>query len=324
MEQEILTTILRQSESDTLDFKRDQYRFAGGTDDDKAELLKDILAFANAWKTSDAHIVVGIEEKNGQMASVFGVTETLADHTVQQFVSGKTNRPIAFVVENVFYQKVQLTVIRISQHQRRPLWLKQDFRKLKHETVYLRRGSSTDIAKVDEIAEMGRADGKAGTKSKSGPSVQLEFEHVIQTVRLWPSFMSHKDKDVYEAHLLRVIIRNDGQEAAQYVEGSLSVLTTLLFDEIPRLLHTGLLGDSRKCITITNEAPINPKVGTRRQRQLILPGRRLIVHEVQIAIVRGLTDSDRCLVSWDVSADNSEIGRGERMFREIPIVDERT
>ena len=34
-------------EGPTLDFKREQYRFDKASDEDKSELLKDILAFAN-------------------------------------------------------------------------------------------------------------------------------------------------------------------------------------------------------------------------------------------------------------------------------------
>lgn len=173
MNQETLTTILQQSEGDALDFKRDQYPFVGVLDEARAELLKDVLAFANAWKTSDAHIVIGIEEKDGRMASVAGVTGPLPDHSVQQFVSAKTNRPISFAVENVTYESLLLTIIRFSQHQRRPIFLKRDFGKLKADTVYVRRGSSTVVAKADEIAEMGRAE-EAGFKIQAGSGVRPE------------------------------------------------------------------------------------------------------------------------------------------------------
>ena len=45
---------LFENESPTLDFKRDQYAFEGASDSDKSELLKDILAFANSWRRTDA------------------------------------------------------------------------------------------------------------------------------------------------------------------------------------------------------------------------------------------------------------------------------
>jgi hypothetical protein len=38
------------AESDVLDFKRDQYPLAAATEDQESELVKDVVAFANAWK----------------------------------------------------------------------------------------------------------------------------------------------------------------------------------------------------------------------------------------------------------------------------------
>jgi hypothetical protein len=43
-----LRQLLYRRESETLDFKRDQYAFTKATDDQKAELLKDVMSFANA------------------------------------------------------------------------------------------------------------------------------------------------------------------------------------------------------------------------------------------------------------------------------------
>lgn len=44
--------VLYENESGTLDFKKGQYAFCGATDEEKAELLKDILGLANAWRRS--------------------------------------------------------------------------------------------------------------------------------------------------------------------------------------------------------------------------------------------------------------------------------
>ena len=44
----LMEELLNEDESATLDFKRDQYPFDNATDEQKGELLKDILAFANA------------------------------------------------------------------------------------------------------------------------------------------------------------------------------------------------------------------------------------------------------------------------------------
>lgn len=48
MNNELFERLLYEEESSTLDFKKEQYRFAKATDDEKSELLKDIVGFANA------------------------------------------------------------------------------------------------------------------------------------------------------------------------------------------------------------------------------------------------------------------------------------
>jgi predicted HTH transcriptional regulator len=91
--------LLYQEESNSLDFKRDQYPFDGASDDVKSELLKDILAFANSWKRVDAYILVGVEDNKGGKSVVVGVTDDLDDAKSQQFVNSKTNKPLAFSYE---------------------------------------------------------------------------------------------------------------------------------------------------------------------------------------------------------------------------------
>ncbi len=76
------------------------YRFRNATEDEKSELLKDILALANAWKATDGSIIIGVEETNGKATNVCGVAPELNDSAVQQFVNSKTNRPVAFAVEH--------------------------------------------------------------------------------------------------------------------------------------------------------------------------------------------------------------------------------
>lgn len=162
LDAELLETLLQGEEGTTLDQKREQYRFAKASDEEKAELLKDILAMANAWKTSDGHIVVGAEENPGGRALVHGITEHIDDASIQQFVNGKTNSPVAFSYEAVTVDGKMLGVFRIAKDQQRPIWLKKDFGSLKAQTVYLRRGSSTAMADPDEVARIGEARARHG------------------------------------------------------------------------------------------------------------------------------------------------------------------
>jgi hypothetical protein len=149
-----LEQLLNESESDALDFKSAQYPFDGASDDEKSELLKDILSLANAWRRAEAYLLIGVEEVQCGRAKPVGVSKHLEDAKLQQFVNSKIQRPVTFSPEVVAVDTVEIDLISIPL-QDRPLYLSRDYGCLKKETVYLRRGSSTAIAKPDEISRMG-------------------------------------------------------------------------------------------------------------------------------------------------------------------------
>lgn len=150
----LIDSLLYGEEGVDLDFKRDQYIFTKASVDEKSELLKDILAFANAWRRSDAFILVGVKEVQGGRSEIYGIDEKIDDSQIQQFVNSKTQKPIIFSYRNIEFEGEGIGIIHIPV-QKRPFYLKKDFGPIKKETVYIRRGSSTDIAKIDEIAKMG-------------------------------------------------------------------------------------------------------------------------------------------------------------------------
>ncbi len=155
------TTLLNMTESESFDFKSDQYKFYGATDEEKAELLKDIIAFANSWKTGDAFIVIGVTEKNGRKDTLVGVANPLKDNDIQQFINSKTNRPVRFLVYSDKAEGQDINVIQITRDQQRPIFLSKAFGKLKPNDAYIRSGSSTAIASPDQIALMAKADQNA-------------------------------------------------------------------------------------------------------------------------------------------------------------------
>ncbi len=159
----LVETLLNMSESSVLDFKRDQYPLAGASDEEKSELVKDVLAFANAWKTDDAHVVIGANENPGGRAHVFGVGEHLNDADLQQLVNSKTNVPVSFEYLSIAVDGLPVGVIRIREAQERPVFLRRPFGRLRANVVYVRRGSSTAEADPTEIARMGAASASTAT-----------------------------------------------------------------------------------------------------------------------------------------------------------------
>jgi len=131
---ESLEQLLYEDEGATLDFKQEQYEFEGATPEKKGELLKDILAFANAWRRSDAFILIGVEEVRGGRSIVRGISTHLQDSSVQQFVNSKTNRPVQFSYQAHKLDEMEIAVLHISL-QERPLYLRKDFGRLKANDV---------------------------------------------------------------------------------------------------------------------------------------------------------------------------------------------
>ena len=71
-----IKTLCIQGESNRLDFKRDQYRFDNAADGNKAELLKDILSFANTFRGEPGYILIGVEEQESKIGKVVGVEKS--------------------------------------------------------------------------------------------------------------------------------------------------------------------------------------------------------------------------------------------------------
>jgi hypothetical protein len=170
MDKNLFEVLLYQNESETLDFKEDQYAFDGATDIQKSELLKDILAFANSWRREDAYILIGVREVRGGRSIVCGASSHLLNRNLQQFVNSKINRPITFsYAENEFDgHKVGVLAVPIQD---RPFFLTKDYGRLKAKTVYVRRGDTTDAASPDEIYKMG----SVVNRPESQPTLRLAF-----------------------------------------------------------------------------------------------------------------------------------------------------
>lgn len=155
MEEPILVSLLDSDEGPTLDFKKEQYAFSKASEEERSELVKDILGFCNTQRQTAAYILIGVEEIRGGRCNVIGVEEHLPDHALQQFVNNLTNQPVRFQYEVIAFEGKQVGVIKI-EIQHRPVYLRKDFGKLRREQVYIRRGSSTDPTKPASIEEIAR------------------------------------------------------------------------------------------------------------------------------------------------------------------------
>jgi hypothetical protein len=158
--------LLWEDESTVLDFKEVQYPLAN--EEEKAEFIKDLLAFANAFRRDDAYILLGVKDVKGGRGIITGVTCHLEDAHLQQLVNSKTNRTLEFSYHALEVDGKRVGSIRIPR-QSRPTYLKKNYGKLRANTVYIRHGSSTSIATPDEIARMGTHE--RGTTATQSPEI---------------------------------------------------------------------------------------------------------------------------------------------------------
>lgn len=158
--EEQINILCFQGESNCVDYKRVQYAFQGASDAQKAELLKDILCFANAFRRSPAYILIGVDEDASGLGVIHGVyeNEVIDDAQLQQFINSKTNNRIPFSAYPLRMNSGKiLQVIEIDACVRgRPFYLKKDYARLHHDEVWVRAGTSSHIASPEEVAAFGR------------------------------------------------------------------------------------------------------------------------------------------------------------------------
>lgn len=187
MDDNLIESLLYRSEDPSVDYKSEQYVFSkqdlpedglakqektAWLEAKKSELLKDVLAMANAWREGPAYILLGFRENKPHQPTLVGLdpSKLYDDAQFQQFIGSKVNAPLHFKYAVREYQGRPIGLITIERQQR-PFYATTDYGSVTKNVVYVRRGSSTAIAEPREIAAMG-AD---SVQRKAEPSVRTTF-----------------------------------------------------------------------------------------------------------------------------------------------------
>lgn len=113
MENNLIESLLYRSEDTSVDYKSEQYIFskqdlpedglskqerAARLETKKSELLKDVLAMANAWREGPAYILLGFRENKPHQPTLVGLdpSRLYDDAQFQQFIGSKVNAPLHF------------------------------------------------------------------------------------------------------------------------------------------------------------------------------------------------------------------------------------
>jgi predicted HTH transcriptional regulator len=142
MDKQKLLALLQKPEGTKLDFKEQiQLR----TDSEKKELAKDVCAIANS-KGGRGYILFGVEDHTKR---IVGIEEKkYREEQIQQIISQRCDPPVQLTFEIVLLENKPLGVLTIYKSNQKPHQIRQT------GTFYIRRGSTTDIARREEIASM--------------------------------------------------------------------------------------------------------------------------------------------------------------------------
>ncbi|MCQ2979247.1 MAG: putative DNA binding domain-containing protein [Clostridia bacterium] len=137
-----LRYLLNSYEGPKLDFKE---KFSLNEDLEKKEFARDVCAIANS-RGGRGYIIYGVKDKTGE---VVGVGDACAEEEkVQQIVTSRIEPPCQIRIEENYVDEKKLIVLTVFKSDARP-------HQVKHNgTFYIRRGSTTDSARRDEIASM--------------------------------------------------------------------------------------------------------------------------------------------------------------------------
>lgn len=142
-----LEELLQRSENEKLDFKQE---FSLEKESNKKEFVRDVTAIANS-KGGRGYIIFGIKDKTKEVVGV--TTKTYDEERVQQMISSRCEPPVAVRLEEVIYQNKKVVVLTIFKSEQQPHQI------IQNGTFYVRRGSTTDVARRHEIANMLQENG---------------------------------------------------------------------------------------------------------------------------------------------------------------------
>lgn len=137
---ELTEVILHETESTTVDFKAKQY-----SKDQHRELLKDVIAMANANADGERLIVCGVKLRPGQERELLGIENPVDAGNYHQLVAANIEPTLAvdYVTEEVDGKLFGIFRIR-DQSLNRPFLMKKDYPGMFKGWGFIRRGTTTE------------------------------------------------------------------------------------------------------------------------------------------------------------------------------------
>ena len=152
-EDEVKEMIDCHQEGDYLDFKEYDYN-----KENKEELVKDVLAFANSHSIRNKYIIIGAIEENNICTGLRGIDKNKIrdDAEFQQIINSYIYEDLVvnYKVVNVDGKDILVIQIPVENNANRPFMIKKQIGKLKENEIYIRKSSSTALATKKDLEYM--------------------------------------------------------------------------------------------------------------------------------------------------------------------------
>jgi hypothetical protein len=148
-----LESLLKASESSTLDFKREMYNFDDDKDDKKlAKFIKDIISFSNTVRTETSYIIIGVGINADGSKELVGLDKYMDESLLQAKVKNKVFPLPQFSFYTIEFQGKTFGVFQFPIFKySRPLAASVKIKGLEVGMFYYRHGSSNEQAIGDMV-----------------------------------------------------------------------------------------------------------------------------------------------------------------------------
>lgn len=137
-----LELLLNRGESPKVDFKAE---FHLKNEHEKKELARDIIALANT-KGGRGYLIYGVADKTKE---ILGIEPKLfKEETIVQVINTRVYPPIPVGVETIVVEDKTVVVIVVFKSELKPHQM------IQNGAFYVRRGTTTDVARREELASM--------------------------------------------------------------------------------------------------------------------------------------------------------------------------
>ena len=147
MDKNKLRQLLRTHEGPKHDFK---LKLTLDTESEKRELTRDVIAIANS-RGGRGYIIFGVEDKTREVVGIN--PEDFSEEQIQQIIFSRSDPPVTVGLEFETWKDKDLAILVVYRSNNYPHQM------LASGTFFLRRGSTTDVARRSEIAGMMQENG---------------------------------------------------------------------------------------------------------------------------------------------------------------------